>query len=65
MSAKRLENKVAIVTGAGCVGHGWGNGRAVCVRLAEEGARIFAVDRDWPPTKHASSPARKSSWTAA
>ncbi|MEO4042796.1 SDR family NAD(P)-dependent oxidoreductase [Hoeflea sp. CAU 1731] len=40
----RLEGKVAIVTGAGCVGPGWGNGRAACVRFSEEGARIFAVD---------------------
>jgi NAD(P)-dependent dehydrogenase (short-subunit alcohol dehydrogenase family) len=40
----RLQGKVAIVTGAGCVGPGWGNGRATCVRFAEEGARIFAVD---------------------
>lgn len=43
---KRFENKVAIVTGAGCVGPGWGNGRAIAVRLAEEGAKVFAVDRD-------------------
>ncbi|AQZ53852.1 SDR family oxidoreductase [Martelella mediterranea] len=42
--AGRLEGKIAIVTGAGCVGPGWGNGRATCVRFAEEGARIFAVD---------------------
>lgn len=42
----RLEGKVAFVTGAGCVGPGWGNGRATCVRFAEEGAKIFAVDRD-------------------
>jgi NAD(P)-dependent dehydrogenase (short-subunit alcohol dehydrogenase family) len=42
----RLQNRIAIVTGAGCVGPGWGNGRAVAVRFAEEGARIFAVDRD-------------------
>ena len=42
----RFENKVAIVTGAGCVGTGWGNGRAIAVRLAEEGARVLAVDRD-------------------
>ncbi len=42
--ARRLEGKVAIITGAGCVGPGWGNGRAACVRFAEEGARIFAVD---------------------
>lgn len=40
----RLQDKVAIVTGAGCVGPGWGNGRAACVRFAEEGAKIFAVD---------------------
>jgi NAD(P)-dependent dehydrogenase (short-subunit alcohol dehydrogenase family) len=46
VAAKRLENKVAIVTGAGCVGPGWGNGRAICVRFAEEGAKIFALDRD-------------------
>lgn len=42
----RFENKVAIVTGAGCVGAGWGNGRAIAVRLAEEGAWVLAVDRD-------------------
>jgi NAD(P)-dependent dehydrogenase (short-subunit alcohol dehydrogenase family) len=42
----RFGGKVAIVTGAGCVGAGWGNGRAIAVRLAEEGARVFAVDRD-------------------
>ncbi|OLL33289.1 3-oxoacyl-ACP reductase [Burkholderia sp. SRS-W-2-2016] len=44
--SKRLENKVAIVTGAGCIGPGWGNGRAVAVRFAEEGAKIYAVDRN-------------------
>ena len=42
----RLRGKVAIVTGAGCIGPGWGNGRATCVRFAEEGAKIFGVDRD-------------------
>jgi NAD(P)-dependent dehydrogenase (short-subunit alcohol dehydrogenase family) len=44
--SRRFENKVAIVTGAGCVGSGWGNGRAVAVRLAQEGARVFAVDHE-------------------
>lgn len=42
----RFENKVVLVTGAGCIGPGWGNGRAAAVRFAEEGARVFAVDRD-------------------
>ncbi len=42
----RFGSKVAIVTGAGCVGPGWGNGRAMAVRLAEEGAQVLAVDRD-------------------
>ncbi|CAN5398851.1 glucose 1-dehydrogenase [soil metagenome] len=43
---RRFEGKVAIVTGAGCVGPGWGNGRAIAVQLVEEGARVLAVDRD-------------------
>ena len=43
---KRFESKVAVVTGAGCVGAGWGNGRAMAVRVAEEGAKVLAVDRD-------------------
>lgn len=43
---RRFDSKIAIVTGAGCVGAGWGNGRAMAVRLAEEGAKVLAVDRD-------------------
>jgi NAD(P)-dependent dehydrogenase (short-subunit alcohol dehydrogenase family) len=44
--SRRLEGKVAIITGAGCVGPGWGNGRAAAVIFAQEGARVFAVDRN-------------------
>jgi NAD(P)-dependent dehydrogenase (short-subunit alcohol dehydrogenase family) len=40
----RLQDKVAIITGAGCVGPGWGNGRAAAVIFAEAGAKVFAVD---------------------
>src|SRR5262249_511949 len=42
----RLKDKIAIVTGAGSIGPGWGNGRATTVRFAEEGAKVFAVDRN-------------------
>jgi NAD(P)-dependent dehydrogenase (short-subunit alcohol dehydrogenase family) len=42
----RLQDKIVLITGAGCVGPGWGNGRATAVRFAEEGAKIFGVDRN-------------------
>lgn len=42
----RLENKVAIVTGAGSIGEGWGNGKACAVLFAREGARVVLVDRN-------------------
>src|SRR5258708_32092777 len=42
----RLKGKVAIVTGAGSVGPGWGNGRSTVVRFVQEGAKVFAVDCD-------------------
>jgi NAD(P)-dependent dehydrogenase (short-subunit alcohol dehydrogenase family) len=41
---ERLKDKVVIVTGAGSSGPGWGNGKAVAVLFAREGARIFAAD---------------------
>ncbi|MEP9349977.1 SDR family NAD(P)-dependent oxidoreductase [Xanthobacter sp. KR7-225] len=40
-----LKNKVAIVSGAGCVAPGWGNGRATAVLLARQGAKVFAIDK--------------------
>ena len=42
--AGRLEDRVAIVTGAGSSGPGWGNGKATAVLFAREGAQVFAVD---------------------
>jgi len=44
---ERLKGKVAIVTGAGSIGPGWGNGKATAVLFAREGAKVFAVDRDF------------------
>jgi NAD(P)-dependent dehydrogenase (short-subunit alcohol dehydrogenase family) len=44
--SQRLSGKIALITGAGCIGPGWGNGRAAAVLFAREGAKIFAVDKD-------------------
>lgn len=41
-----LKNKVAIVTGAGSVGPGWGNGKATATLLARRGAKVLAIDRN-------------------
>jgi NAD(P)-dependent dehydrogenase (short-subunit alcohol dehydrogenase family) len=41
---KRLDNKVAIVTGAGSRGPGLGNGKATAILFAREGARVLCVD---------------------
>lgn len=43
---QRLSGKIAIVTGAGSIGPGWGNGRATAVLFAREGAKVLVVDRD-------------------
>jgi len=40
----RLKDKVALVSGAGSSGPGWGNGKATAALFAREGARVFAVD---------------------
>ena len=42
----RLENKVAIVTGAGSQASGIGNGRAAAILFAREGARVLLVDQN-------------------
>lgn len=42
----RLDNKVALVTGCGSIYPGWGNGKAIAVLLARQGASIFGVDRN-------------------
>jgi NAD(P)-dependent dehydrogenase (short-subunit alcohol dehydrogenase family) len=41
---ERLQDKVAIVTGAGSSGPGWGNGKATAVLFARQGAKVVAVD---------------------
>ena len=38
--AGRLQDKVAIVVGAGSSGPGWGNGKATAALFAREGAKV-------------------------
>ncbi len=40
----RLQDKVALVIGAGSIAEGWGNGKATAVLFAREGAKVFGVD---------------------
>jgi NAD(P)-dependent dehydrogenase (short-subunit alcohol dehydrogenase family) len=41
-----LKGKIAIVTGAGSIGAGWGNGKAISVLFARQGATVLCVDID-------------------
>ena len=42
--ARRVQGKVAIVTGAGSVGEGVGNGKAAAILYAREGAKVLLAD---------------------
>lgn len=42
----RLDGKVALVTGCGTRGEGWGNGKAIAVLLARQGAGVYGSDLD-------------------
>ena len=44
----RLQGRIALVFGAGSSGPGWGNGKAVAVTFAREGARVIAIDINLP-----------------
>jgi NAD(P)-dependent dehydrogenase (short-subunit alcohol dehydrogenase family) len=57
----RLEDKVAIVVGAGqSPGEGMGNGRATVLRFAEEGAKVLAVDNNLASAEETVAMARQS-----
>lgn len=57
--AGRLEGKIAIITGAGSAGPGWGNGRSEAVLFAREGATLLLADRDAEPLKQTADQARQ------
>ena len=39
-----LNNKIAVVSGCGSIGNGFGNGRAISTLLARQGAKVFGTD---------------------
>lgn len=45
-ASRSLNDRVAIVTGAGTQGDGIGNGRAAAILLARDGARVGLIDRN-------------------
>jgi NAD(P)-dependent dehydrogenase (short-subunit alcohol dehydrogenase family) len=53
--AGRLDNRVALVFGAGSSGSGWGNGKAAATLYAREGARVIAVDRNGEAARETAS----------
>lgn len=53
--SRSLAGKVAIVAGAGNQGTGIGNGRAISILLAEDGASVVCVDRDLEAAKATAS----------
>lgn len=46
LMADRMHGKAIIVTGAGSIGPGIGNGKAASILYAREGGRVLLVDRD-------------------
>ena len=39
-----LKGKIALITGCGCYGAGWGNGKAMAVLFARQGATVLGLD---------------------
>jgi NAD(P)-dependent dehydrogenase (short-subunit alcohol dehydrogenase family) len=50
-----LKGKVALVTGSGSMGPGWGNGKAIAVLFARQGAKVMGADIDAQAAEETSS----------
>lgn len=59
-----LEDKVAIVTGAGSIAPGIGNGRAAAVLFAREGAKVLLLDQNPSAAEETRGMIRKEGGTA-
>jgi NAD(P)-dependent dehydrogenase (short-subunit alcohol dehydrogenase family) len=62
----RLKDKIAVVIGAGqSPGEGMGNGRATCLRFAQEGAKVVAVDNRLASAEETAAMVAKEGGTCA
>ena len=58
-----LTGKVALITGIGCVGEGWGNGTTIATLFSRQGAAIFGCDISLAAAERAASQIRAESST--
>lgn len=56
-----LTGKVALITGIGCIGEGWGNGTTIATLFARQGAILFGCDISLPAAERAASQIRAES----
>lgn len=62
----RLKDKICVVIGAGQgPGEGMGNGRATCLRFAQEGGRVLCADRDLASAEQTAAMIREAGGDAA
>lgn len=60
----RVAGKVAVITGAGSRGEGYGTGKAIAISLAREGASVCLVDRNVTAAEETASEIRSSGGAA-
>lgn len=56
-----LTGKVALITGVGCIGDGWGNGTTIATLFARQGAVVFGCDISLDAAERAASQIRAES----
>jgi NAD(P)-dependent dehydrogenase (short-subunit alcohol dehydrogenase family) len=63
-ASQRLQDRIAVVVGAGSSGPGWGNGKATAVLFSREGARVVAIDINAAAAEETASIIRDEGGTA-
>jgi len=56
-----LTGKIALITGIGCIGEGWGNGTTIATLFARQGAVLFGCDISLDAAERAASQIRTES----